>query len=204
MRVVSGRFRGRVLKAVPGDTTRPILDRVKTALFDTLRPMAFQNRDDGSSSSLSFLDLFGGSGSVGIEALSQGATWCTFVEMSEVAAKVIKENLSTVGALEYSEVRCMDAFAYLKNSKRSFDVVYIAPPQYKGLWFTALTMVAERPTLLNPRALVIVQIDPKERETVTLNNFVLEKEKLYGNTLLLMYRFNKMSPIPDYSRACTT
>jgi len=152
--------------------------------------MAFQKGDDEESSPLSFLDLFGGSGSVGIEALSQGATWCTFVEMSEVAAKVIQDNLATVGALEASEVRCMDAFAYLKNSKRSFDIIYIAPPQYKGLWFSALTMVAERPTLLNPGALVIVQIDPKEREAVTLNKFVLEKEKLYGNTLLLMYRFS--------------
>jgi 16S rRNA (guanine966-N2)-methyltransferase len=189
MRVISGRFRGRVLKAVPGDTTRPILDRVKTALFDTLRPMALQKGENGESRPLSFLDLFGGSGSVGIEALSQGATWCTFVEMSEVAAKVIKDNLTTVGALECSEVRCMDAFAYLKNSKRAFDIIYIAPPQYKGLWFSALTMVAERPTLLNPKALVILQIDPKEREAVTLNNFVLEKEKQYGNTILLMYRF---------------
>lgn len=178
---------------MPGDTTRPILDRVKTALFDTLRPMVFQKGDNKEPFSLSFLDLFGGSGSVGIEGLSQGATWCTFVEMSEVAARVIKDNLTTVGALEYAEVRCMDAFAYLKNSRRSFDIIYIAPPQYQGLWFSAITMVAERPALLNPEALIIVQIDPKERETVTLNNFVLEKEKLYGNTLLLMYRFGGSS-----------
>ena len=189
MRVVSGRFRGRVLKAVPGDTTRPILDRVKTALFDTLRPLVFLKGEDGEPRPVSFLDLFGGSGSVGIEALSQGATWCTFVEMSEVAAKVIKDNLVTVGALECSEVRCMDAFAYLKNTKKSFDIVYVAPPQYQGLWFNALTMIAERPTLLKPRALVIIQIDPKEREALTLNDFVLEKEKLYGSTIILMYRF---------------
>ena len=189
MRVVSGRFRGRVLKAVPGDTTRPILDRVKTALFDTLRPLAFQQSEDGQSGPLSFLDLFGGSGSVGIEALSQGATWCTFLDLSDTAAKVIKENLSAVNALDCSEVRCMDAFAYLKNTKRTFDIVYIAPPQYKGLWFSALTMIAERPTLLNPNALVVIQIDPKEKEAVTLNNFVLEKEKLYGNTAILIYRY---------------
>lgn len=189
MRVVSGRFRGRVLNTVPGDTTRPILDRVKTALFDTLRPLAFIRGEEEEPRPVLFLDLFGGSGSVGIEALSQGATWCTFVEMSEVAAKVIKDNLVTVGALECSEVRCMDAFAYLKNTKKSFDIVYVAPPQYQGLWFTALTMIAERPALLKPQALVIIQIDPKERETLTLNNFVLEKEKLYGNTIILMYRF---------------
>ena len=101
MRVVAGSARGKKLFVVPGQGTRPILDRVKTSLFDILRP-----RIPG----MNMLDLFAGSGSVGIEALSQGAAHCTFIDLGHKAIATIKRNLASTGFSDRAEVRQADAF----------------------------------------------------------------------------------------------
>ena len=110
MRVVSGSARGIQLEAVPGDTTRPILDRVKTALFDTIRP---------EIQGIKMLDLFGGSGSVGIEALSQGARHCTFLDLASAAVRTIENNLKKCKLSSSAIVQKTDAFGFLKRSKIS-------------------------------------------------------------------------------------
>ena len=122
MRVIGGTARGRKLLSVPGDSTRPILDRVKQTLFDILRPTI---RD------IDMLDLFGGTGAVGIEALSQGARSCIFVDVDKKAVEIIKKNIAHTGFTEQSSVRHQDAFTYLRNTKKSFDLIYIAPPSTK-------------------------------------------------------------------------
>src|SRR5262245_56342706 len=122
MRVVSGTARGKQLLSVPGSTTRPILDRVKTALFDTIRPII-----DGTR----WLDLFGGSGAVGIEALSQGAAHCVFVDVEPKAIQTVRKNLEGTKLADRAEVRQTDAFLYLRKTEKNFDVIFIAPPQYK-------------------------------------------------------------------------
>src|SRR5437016_1937433 len=169
MRVVAGSARGKKLLVVPGRGTRPILDRVKTSLFDILRP-----RIPG----MNMLDLFAGSGSVGIEALSQGAAHCTFIDLGHKAVATINRNLATTGFSDRANVRQGDAFEYLRGTKRSFDLIYIAPPQYKNLWVKAMHQIAGRPEVLHrPSAesaehptsgLAIVQIDPKEYEFLDL------------------------------------
>lgn len=179
MRVVSGTARGTKLKAVPGDSTRPILDRVKTALFDILRPRL---------SRATMLDLFAGSGSVGIEALSQGASHCTFIDINNNAFKTIQANLEATHLKDKASVYNTDAFSYLRRSKESFDIIYVAPPQFQGLWTEAMHTVAERPELVKSGGLVIVQIDPKEREALALKDFAEEQSRKYGNTLLLFFR----------------
>ncbi len=135
MRVVAGSARGSKLLLVPGDGTRPILDRVKTALFDILRPRI---------SGLSMLDLFAGSGSVGIEALSQGAAHCTFIDRGHKAVATIKRNLGITGLQDRAQVLHADALQYLKGTTKTFDLIYVAPPQYKNLWVEALGLVAGR------------------------------------------------------------
>lgn len=109
MRVVSGKAKGRKLKGLPGTKTRPILDRVKTALFDLLRPTLEQTF---------FLDLFAGSGSVGIEALSQGAAKGVFIEHSRQACEVIKANLEHTGLSDQALVKQSDSFRYLRNCQK--------------------------------------------------------------------------------------
>ena len=178
MRVISGTAKGRTLKAVPGDSTRPILDRAKVPLFDILR---------GSLPDSTLLDLFGGSGQIGMEALSQGARHCVFFDTNAKAVATIKDNLATTQLTDKAEVRHTDAFVYLKNCAKSFDILFVAPPQYKGIWIEAMRIIAERPHLVNPGGQVIVQIDPKEYEALSLETLKETSQRKYGNTLFVFY-----------------
>jgi 16S rRNA (guanine966-N2)-methyltransferase len=193
MRVVSGSARGTRLLAVPGHGTRPILDRVKTSLFDILRP-----RIPG----MHMLDLFAGSGSVGIEALSQGAASCTFIDLGHKAVATIKKNLAITGLTDRAEVRQADAFGFLRGTKQVFDLIYIAPPQYKKLWVEALLQVDVRPELLrgpsagsdddSVAALAIVQIDPREYMSLELGTIHETRQKRYGNSLLVFFERSRV------------
>lgn len=178
MRVVGGSAKGRKLKSVPGDSTRPVTDRVKTALFDILRPFL---------PGIKVLDLFAGSGAVGIEALSQGAARCTFIDLERRAIETIRENLTCTGLAEQAEVKLADAFRFLKNCREAFDLIYIAPPQYKNLWVEALQCIAERPHLLSADGRVVVQIDPLEADELKLSELSEVDRRRYGNSLLLIF-----------------
>ncbi|MCI5064387.1 16S rRNA (guanine(966)-N(2))-methyltransferase RsmD [bacterium] len=179
MRVIAGTAKGTKLFSVPGDTTRPILDRVKTSLFDILHPHV-------ASSSL-FLDLFAGSGSVGIEALSRGTKRAIFLDLAQPAVETIRKNLEKTKLSDRAEVRNTDAFGYIRKTSKVFDTVYIAPPQYEGLWVEALRLLAERDEVIAKNGKVIVQIDPKEREAFHSPMLELSDERTYGNTCLLFY-----------------
>lgn len=133
------------------------------------------------------LDLFGGTGAVGIEALSQGAKHCVFLDTNAKAVGTIKDNLATCDLSDRAEVRHTDAFIYLKNCAKSFDLIFVAPPQYKGIWIEAMHTIAERPHLLNPTGQIIVQIDPKEYETLELQTLHESQQRKYGNTVLVFF-----------------
>ena len=182
MRVIAGTAGGRSLESVPGESTRPITDRVKSALFSTLtsRDMVVARR---------YLDLFGGTGAVGIEALSRGASEAVFCEMDRNALRVLQRNLETTRLADRAVVIPGDAFKYLVRSDLApFDVIYIAPPQYRGLWLRALTMVDAHPELLNLDGLVIVQVFPKEWTAPELDHLEPVDERRYGSTALYYLR----------------
>ena len=188
MRVVTGEAKGRKLKAPKTMGTRPIIDRVKTALFDILSDEVEDIR---------FLDLFAGTGSVGIEALSRGAMQATFIEMSYPILKLIRENLQITGLADRAEVLHADAFKFLQaqtaNEQRLYDIIYVAPPQYKDMAARALQLLDSSP-LVPTGGLVIVQIHPKEREgvaAVPCARLKLTDERRYGSTLLMFYRVPK-------------
>ena len=179
LRVITGKAKGQTLKSVPGDITRPIMDRAKESLFNII------GADIREST---MLDLFGGTGSVGIEALSRGAKFVRFVDRHHVAVRTIKENLKSTRLGEDAEVFHADAFDLLKQeADRRFDYVYIAPPQYKHIWGRALREVDARPGWLTDYAWVIVQIDPVEYERVRLKNLQEFDQRQYGSTLLVFY-----------------
>ncbi|MCX6028512.1 MAG: 16S rRNA (guanine(966)-N(2))-methyltransferase RsmD [Chloroflexi bacterium] len=181
MRIISGSAKGRTLASVPGDSTRPITDRVKSALFSILTS---QERVAGCR----FLDLFGGTGAVGIEALSRGATEVVFCERDRVALRVLRQNLEAAGVAERGIVIAGDAFAYLaRPGLPTFDVIYIAPPQYQGLWLRALSGVDVRPALLSETGQVIVQVFPKEWREPGLVNLALADQRRYGSTALFFF-----------------
>ena len=179
LRVIAGSAKGRRLKAVPGATTRPVMDRVKEACFSIL------GRDIINAT---FLDLFAGTGSVGIEALSRGAHQAIFVELDKKAVQTIQANLQITGLGDRAIIRRTNVLPFLRHpTGQAFDFIYIAPPQYKGLWLTTLKTLDENPGWLHPETTVIVQIDPSERETVVLENLVSYDERRYGKTLLWFF-----------------
>ncbi len=183
MRVVAGSAKGRKLKAPKTAGTRPVMDRVKTALFDILA---------GDVREARFLDLFAGSGGIGIEALSRGARSATFVELGAEALACVRENLATTRLAAGAETLRTDAFQFLKQaaaSGRRYDMVYVAPPQYQGMARRALLALDAEP-LTEPGGLVIVQIHPHERPE--FNDLALEHlepvdERRYGSTVLIFY-----------------
>jgi 16S rRNA (guanine966-N2)-methyltransferase len=179
LRVIAGTAKGRRLKLVPGDGTRPIMDRVKENLFNIIGPGIRE---------ATFLDLFGGTGSVGIEALSRGAAKASFIDSSKPALQTMKANLEVTGFSKQAVVNRADALAYLKaEPQTSFDFIYIAPPQYIGLWIKVLALLDAQPEWINPDGWAIVQIDPKEYVEQTLKHLTLVDQRKYGSTLLCFY-----------------
>ncbi len=180
MRVISGRAKGRRLKKVPGETTRPIMDRVKESLFNILGRSVEGGR---------WLDLFAGTGQVGIEALSRGAAEVVFIDKARAAVRTIQANLDITGLGETAELLQTDALAYLRGfSGKPFDLIYVAPPQYHEIWLEVLAALDERPwDILAPDGIIVVQIDPKEYQERPLANITLYDQRRYGNTLLCFY-----------------
>jgi 16S rRNA (guanine(966)-N(2))-methyltransferase RsmD len=187
MRVVAGSAKGRRLIGPKTPGTRPVMDRVKTALFDILAPDVDDTR---------FLDLFAGTGGIGIEALSRGAASATFVELSAEALRCLRQNLASTGFERRAQVLRTDAFAYLAGAHAAgthYEIVYVAPPQYQGLASRALAALDAQP-LSAPGGLVIVQIHPREGAelaAVPLTHLRTIDQRRYGSTLLLFYEFSE-------------
>jgi 16S rRNA (guanine(966)-N(2))-methyltransferase RsmD len=179
MRVIAGSARGHKLQSVPGDSTRPITDRAKEALFSILGDWIDETR---------VLDLFGGTGAVGIEALSRGASFAHFIDRNRKAVQTIHANLAHCKFERQATVLQGDSFAFLESYRgEPFDLIYIAPPQYQGMWHKALAMVDQRSALLAPFGAVIVQIHPREDEAVELTFLEEYDRREYGSVLLIFY-----------------
>jgi 16S rRNA (guanine(966)-N(2))-methyltransferase RsmD len=178
LRVIAGIAKGRRIKAVRGGATRPITDRAKSALFSILGHAVM-----GSE----FLDLFAGTGQVGIEALSRGASRAVFVERHRAATRTIRENLDSTRLAASATVVQADVFAYLGREPHPHDFVFVAPPQYRGLWSRTLDLLDDRSEWLQPGGLVIVQIHPREHASLPLTSLVLTDQRSYGSVMLCFY-----------------
>jgi 16S rRNA (guanine(966)-N(2))-methyltransferase RsmD len=179
MRVIAGIAKGHRLQSVPGDSTRPITDRAKEALFSILGDWIAETR---------ILDLFGGTGAIGIEALSRGTTFAHFIDRNRKAVQTIQANLTHTKFEGQATVTLGDSFAFLESYQGDpFDLIYIAPPQYQGLWHKALILIDQQPDLLAPFGAVIVQIHPREDEPVELNFLEEYDRRQYGSVLLIFY-----------------
>lgn len=184
-RIISGSAKGIRLQDVPGDITRPVTDRVKEAFYNILASDIL---------GANFLDLFGGTGSVGIEALSRGARACTFVDLNSQAINVIKTNLKLTKLEANAKVHQMDAFRFLDSPPiDKYDYIYIAPPQYKEMWIKALQLVDQKLDLLSDDGWVTVQIHPVELSEVKLVNLHEFNRREYGSTVLLFYARNDLT-----------
>lgn len=181
LRVIGGEAKGRKLRMVPGESTRPIGDRVKESLFNIL---------SGDLPQARFLDLFAGTGGVGIEALSRGAAWATFVERDPRACDVIRQNLAHTCLMERGEVVRADVFHLLaRHPALGYDMVYVAPPQYQQLWERTLLLLDEHTEWLRPDAAVIVQVHPTELRALPLHHLQEYDRRKYGSTLLVFFEW---------------
>ena len=172
MRVIAGRWGGRRLQAPPGDATRPTSDRVREALFSVLGP-----RVGGAH----VLDLFAGSGALGIEALSRGATSAVFVERDARAAATINRNLDALGA--EGDVRRQDALRFLASGEGPFDLVFCDPP-YDSASRLAGPLAERLPALTRETARIVTESD--KRNPLDLP-FPLVVERTYGDTRIAIH-----------------
>jgi 16S rRNA (guanine966-N2)-methyltransferase len=171
MRVVAGEFKGQRLRMPRGAPTRPTADRVREALFSML----------GDVEGARVLDLYAGSGALGIEALSRGAAAAVFVERDPRAAAAIQANLDAVGA--EGEVSRVDALAFLKRPMGPFDIVFCDPPYDSGPRIAG--PLAERlPALLSENARIVTESD--KRNPLELP-FPLIRERTYGDTRIAIH-----------------
>ena len=188
LRVIAGKAKGRKLKSVPGDTTRPVTDRVKEALFNILAGDVVDSR---------WWDLFAGTGAIGIEALSRGAAFVRFTDANREPIETIRFNVEHTGFASQSEIRRGDAFTLLsRGADAQFEYIYIAPPQYKQMWEKALELVDEDIRWLSEDGWVIVQIDPREYKKVPLEKLDEIEQRKYGSTMLIFYE-RKLEPGPE-------
>ncbi len=177
MRVITGSAKGRQLKS-PGSATRPITDRVKTNLFNILSTRVMD---------ANVLDLFAGAGSVGIEALSRGASHATFVELDREALLTIRENLRLTGLADRATIERTDVLKFLaQGTVDKYELIYVAPPQYRGIWAKTLLALDEQDFLAD-RGRIVVQIHPKEYRELELSQFELVDQRKYGSTMLCFY-----------------
>jgi 16S rRNA (guanine966-N2)-methyltransferase len=172
VRVVAGTHRGRRLEAPPGRSTRPTSDRVREALFSIL----------GSVEGLHVLDLFAGSGALGIEALSRGAAEAVFVDSDPRAIAAVRRNLAAIGI--DAPVHRRDAFAWLEGADGTFDLVFVDPP-YSSARRTGGRLDELLPPLLTQTSLTVTESDKRDPLLLTLP---LVDERTYGDTRIAIHR----------------
>lgn len=178
MRVVSGTARGVILKTPEGLQTRPTADKVKEAMFSIL-----QFDLPGAA----VLDLFGGTGQLGIEALSRGAKSAVFVDAWDKACTLIKENLRRTKMEQSSRVVRSDYLSYLRSCKEQFDIILLDPPYAEVFLETALKCITEIDILRTGG--IIVCERPMEKELPwDFPNFTRSKDYKYGKTIITLYR----------------
>lgn len=179
MRIIAGKYKGRTIKTIKGTATRPTLDKVREAVFNILG----QYFDGGVA-----LDLFAGSGALGIEAVSRGINKCIFVDVNIEAIKVIKENLKSLG-IESSEVIKGDALKALDGVLKNyqFDLVFLDPPYHKNLIDTVLCKLIDN-NLLKKEAVVVVESSKEENFIERYKSIMFQKSYLYGITKIAIYK----------------
>ena len=176
MRVITGKARGVQLKTPDGMLTRPTADRVKEALFSII------NFDIPGAK---VLDLFGGTGQLGIEAMSRGAERCVFVDAREDACKLIKENLKRT-KLEGTVVRS-DYMEYLNRCKEQFSIIFLDPPYAEEYLENAINRIAEI-DILQTDGIIVAERPVGKELPWEFDGYQRSKDYKYGKTLLTIYR----------------
>lgn len=178
MRVITGTAKGRRLTTLEGEDIRPTAAKVKGAIFNSIQ-FDIEGR--------TVLDLFAGSGQLGIEALSRGAKKAFFVDLSREAIKVINDNLEHCRLKDNASVFNGDSISYLKTTREKFDIVFIDPPYKKQLAEKALSLVLN---IMNDGGIIVCETDIKEELPDAVGEYTVTKQDTYSKTKLTIYRFS--------------
>lgn len=170
MRVISGKIRGKKLYSLEGDNTRPTTDRVKENIFNIIA---------GEIYDANVLDLFAGSGALGIEALSRGAAFCDFVEKNVNAFKVVLKNISETPFLEQCKNTMSDYLVFLQNTDKVYDIIFLDPPYEAGYYIPALEKISDRGLLSGGGIIVVERKTGMDIEYPQC--FEIIKDKKYGH-----------------------
>lgn len=181
MRVIAGRAKGTALKTPEGSLTRPTAERVKEALFNILQ---FELPD------ARVLDLFGGTGQLGIEALSRGAQSAVFVDARKQACALIRENLSRTRFTDAGLVVCSDYLRYLQHCAQRFDIILLDPPYAEVFLENALKMITEI-DILQTGGIIAAERPLGKALPSDLAGFTRSRDYRYGKILLTFYRKNQ-------------
>ena len=177
MRVITGTARGRKLKDLPGMDTRPTTDKVKESIFNIIQFDVEGRR---------VLDLFAGTGQLGIEALSRGAERCVFVDSSRAAVNVVKENLAATGFEQQGRVVQSDALSFLTSCREKFALCFLDPPYASNLLDEALTRIAEIDIMLENGIIICESAADKLLPTLP-EPYKMGREYRYGKIKLTLY-----------------
>ncbi len=180
MRVISGTLKGRNIEGFNIEGTRPTMDRVKESLFAMIQEKV---------KAATILDLFAGSGNLGIEAISNGAKLCYFNDINKECIKAIKKNITSFKIEDKSVVlnyNYMDVLKYLNNNKIKLDIIFLDPPYKKECLNEAIKYLVDN-RLLNKEALIICEIDSNYLEEFDLE---VIKNKKYGDKYILIFKNN--------------
>ena len=176
MRVITGTARGRNLMTLAGEeVTRPTTQSTQEALFSSI-----QFELEGKQ----VLDLFAGSGQLGIEALSRGARFCTFVENNRQAYKIVEQNIKSCKMEDVSSLVFSDAVSFLSR-KGTYDIAFLDPPYHQGLIAECLDRLVLK---MNEEGVIICETAKNEQLPESVNGWSVSREKTYGKTKLTYYR----------------
>ena len=176
MRIIAGEKRGALLRSLEGEETRPTMERVKEGIFSALHFLI-----PGAQ----VLDLYAGSGQLGLEALSRGAAGCTFIDSSKSAVAVIKANAASVGLQAKSRIACMDAQAFLLRNREPFDIILLDPPYGQNLVPPLLEAVSRAAV---PGAQVVCETEKQVQLPESVAGLILQKKYRYGTVVISRYR----------------
>ena len=178
MRVISGKVRGLKLITPPGEDTRPTLDRVKEAVFSMILPFITDAK---------VLDLFSGSGALGIESLSRGAQRAVFVDNSIDAINCVRSNVNSAKFTDTSVIVQKNAIGFLKDNKESFDIIFLDPPYLKNMYTETLENILEN-NALSPDGIIVLEYDYEAVNFKIPNDFSIIKEKKYGRVGVMVLK----------------
>lgn len=174
MRIIAGKLKGRSLKVPTGNHTRPTTDRHRETMFNVLG----QFFDGGSA-----LDVFAGSGALGLEAYSRGIDQVTLIEKNTNSFMCIKHNIEELKVSNHVQVLKMDAFLYLNQSNQTYDLIFLDPPYHQGYVDKALAVI-ESNFLLKKEGIILVEV--AKDEEIDIQSFQIIKEKQIGNSKLIV------------------